>query len=57
MADDCGCSADEELIKELPGYRRALWIVVALNVGYVSLNSSAVISQTLRRSKLTRSIF
>ena len=34
MADDCGCSADEELIKELPGYRRALWIVVALNVGY-----------------------
>ncbi|HAW55385.1 MAG TPA: cation transporter [Hyphomonas sp.] len=34
MADDCGCSADEELIEKSPGYRRALWIVVALNVGY-----------------------
>ncbi|MEL6859777.1 MAG: cation diffusion facilitator family transporter [Pseudomonadota bacterium] len=34
MADDCGCSADEELIEKLPGYRRALWIVVVLNVGY-----------------------
>ncbi|RCL90158.1 cation diffusion facilitator family transporter [Hyphomonas sp.] len=34
MADDCGCSADEELIEKSPGYRRALWIVVVLNVGY-----------------------
>lgn len=34
MADDCGCSADEELIEKSLGYRRALWIVVVLNVGY-----------------------
>lgn len=34
MADDCGCSADEELIEKSPDYRRALWIVVVLNVGY-----------------------
>jgi cation diffusion facilitator family transporter len=34
MADDCGCSADDDLIEKSPGYRRALWIVVALNVGY-----------------------
>ena len=34
MADDCGCSSDEELIEKSPGYRRALWIVVVLNVGY-----------------------
>ncbi len=30
--DDC-CGVDDELIKS-PGYRRALWIVIALNVGY-----------------------
>lgn len=34
MADDCGCGADETLIEKSPGYRRALWIVVALNMGY-----------------------
>ena len=30
--DDC-CGVDDALIKS-PGYRRALWIVIALNVGY-----------------------
>lgn len=33
MADDDCCGVDEEQIRS-PGYRRALWIVVALNVGY-----------------------
>lgn len=30
--DDC-CGVDDELIQS-PGYRRALWIVIVLNVGY-----------------------
>ncbi|MFC2952473.1 cation diffusion facilitator family transporter [Marinicaulis aureus] len=34
MADDCGCTADETLVVKSPGYRRALWTVVALNIGY-----------------------
>ena len=33
MADDECCGVDEEQIRS-PGYRRALWIVVILNVGY-----------------------
>lgn len=34
MADECGCDADETLVVKSPGYRRALWTVVALNIGY-----------------------
>lgn len=33
MADDYCCGVDEEQIRS-PGYRRALWIVVILNVAY-----------------------
>jgi cation diffusion facilitator family transporter len=32
--DDCGCHADEERAGRDPAYRRALWIVVILNVGF-----------------------
>ena len=34
MTDACGCSADTDLAIRSPAYRRALWIVVALNLGY-----------------------
>jgi len=34
MADDCGCGPDENLVSTSAGYRRALWIVVGLNIGY-----------------------
>jgi cation diffusion facilitator family transporter len=33
MADDECCAFDQEQVRS-PGYRRALWIVVILNVGY-----------------------
>ncbi len=33
-ADGCGCHADEERAERDPAYRRALWIVVILNLGY-----------------------
>ncbi|ARS26962.1 cation transporter [Sphingomonas sp. KC8] len=31
---DCGCSGDEERASVDPAYRRALWIVVVLNIGF-----------------------
>lgn len=31
---DCGCEADTERAGTDPAYRRALWIVVILNVGF-----------------------
>ena len=31
---DCGCEADEERAGRDPAYRRALWLVVILNVGF-----------------------
>ena len=31
---DCGCEADEERAGVDPAYRRALWIVVILNLGF-----------------------
>lgn len=31
---DCGCQADEERAARDPAYRRALWLVVILNVGF-----------------------
>lgn len=34
MSDDCGCTGDEERAGVDPAYRRALWIVVILNVGF-----------------------
>jgi Co/Zn/Cd efflux system component len=34
MSDDCGCTGDQERAKADPAYRRALWIVVILNVGF-----------------------
>ena len=34
MTDTCGCSADTDLAIRSPAYRRALWIVVVLNLGY-----------------------
>ena len=34
MSDDCGCTGDQERAKVDPAYRRALWIVVILNVGF-----------------------
>ena len=33
-ADSCGCHADEERAERDPAYRRALWIVVILNIGF-----------------------
>lgn len=33
-SDDCGCHADEERAGRDPAYRRALWIVVVLNIGF-----------------------
>lgn len=32
--DDCGCHADEERAERDPAYRRALWLVIILNVGF-----------------------
>lgn len=34
MTDDCGCTGDTTRAKTDPAYRRALWIVVILNVGF-----------------------
>jgi cation diffusion facilitator family transporter len=34
MSDDCGCTGDEQRAGTDPAYRRALWVVVALNVGF-----------------------
>lgn len=34
MADDCGCTGDTDRAQNDPGYRRALWLVVALNLGF-----------------------
>lgn len=33
-ADSCGCHPDEERAERDPAYRRALWLVVLLNVGF-----------------------
>lgn len=33
MSDDCGCTGDEDRARVDPAYRRALWVVVVLNVG------------------------
>ena len=33
-ADTCVCHADEERVTRDPAYRRALWLVVILNVGF-----------------------
>ena len=32
--DSCGCHADEERAERDPDYRRALWIVIILNIGF-----------------------
>ncbi|MGA9581669.1 MAG: cation transporter [Allosphingosinicella sp.] len=34
MSDDCGYTGDQDRMKADPAYRRALWIVVVLNVGF-----------------------
>lgn len=34
MSDDCGCTGDERRAAVDPAYRRALWIVVVLNLGF-----------------------
>jgi cation diffusion facilitator family transporter len=34
LADDCGCTGDTDRAENDPGYRRALWLVVALNLGF-----------------------
>ena len=34
MADDCGCTGDTDRAENDPGYRGALWLVVALNLGF-----------------------
>ena len=38
-ANDCGCHADEERASRDPAYRRALWIVVVLNLGFGMLEA------------------
>ena len=37
MNDECGCTGDQERARVDPAYRRALWIVVVLNIGFGSL--------------------
>lgn len=34
MADDCGCTGDTDRAQNDLGYRQALWLVVALNLGF-----------------------
>lgn len=34
MSEDCGCTGDQDRAKVDPAYRRALWIVVLLNIGF-----------------------
>lgn len=34
MSDDCGCTGDKTRAAVDPAYRRALWIVVILNLGF-----------------------
>ena len=34
MTDRCGCEADSDRAANDPAYRRALWIVVVLNIGF-----------------------
>jgi cation diffusion facilitator family transporter len=34
VADDCGCTGNTDRAENDPGYRRALWLVVALNLGF-----------------------
>lgn len=34
QADSCGCHADEERAERDPAYRRALWLVIILNIGF-----------------------
>lgn len=34
MADDCECTGDTMRAQNDPGYRRALWLVVGLNLGF-----------------------
>lgn len=55
MSDDCGCTGDEDRARVDPAYRRALWIVVALNVGFglVELTGGFVAgSQALKADSL-----
>jgi len=33
-SDECGCTGDVQRAEQDPAYRRALWIVVALNLGF-----------------------
>ena len=33
-SDTCGCHADEERAERDPGYRKALWIVASMNLGF-----------------------
>ena len=33
MSDDCGCTGDKDRLRNDPGYRRALWIVVLASWG------------------------
>lgn len=34
MSDDCGCTGDQDRARIDPKYRRALWAVVMLNIGF-----------------------
>ncbi|MGJ8558599.1 MAG: cation transporter [Litorimonas sp.] len=34
MTEDCGCSADTELAFKSSAYRRALWVLIGLNLSY-----------------------
>ncbi|OYX16834.1 MAG: cation transporter [Sphingomonadales bacterium 32-67-7] len=34
MSDECGCTGDEDRARVDPAYRRALWVVVLLNIGF-----------------------
>ena len=59
---DCGCHADEKRAASDPAYRRALWIVVLLNLGFgsitlVGLFALAWAEQTRTRVALTQGCF
>ncbi len=34
MSNECGCTGDQDRARVDPAYRRALWIVIVLNIGF-----------------------
>ena len=54
-SEDCGCTGDPERAVDDPQYRRALWIVIILNVGFGMIELAAgflAASQALKADAL-----